>query len=79
MRLRGGRDGESAPFTFGLQDPTDTGTLDTTVQVSFPREGRNWRVAGTFAQDREHHLCICHCGGIGGGQHGVGRGTLWRE
>lgn len=57
---------------FGV-DATKSGSLNIVVEINFPLEGINRRVAGCFAQDEYGDIYIMHSGKIGGGGKGIGK------
>ncbi len=60
-------------LAYGVQRPGSASSLSITVEINFPRQGIDRRVAGLLAADAAGKLVICHTGRLGGGKEGVGK------
>lgn len=63
---------------FGIKEPRENSSNHIVLEINFPFESINRRIAGVFAKDNEGHIFICHRGRLGGGRHGIGK-TLFKN
>lgn len=66
-------------LAYGMQEPGSVNGLSITVEINFPREGINRKVAGLLAARPGGALVVCHNGRLGGGKKGIGKAafTSW--
>lgn len=61
---------------FGIGRPIEGGMNSITVQINFPCENINRRVAGVFAIEDNKNILVLHRGKIGGGKPGIGKNLV---
>lgn len=61
---------------FGIGRPIEGGMNSITVQINFPCENINRRVAGAFAIEGNKNILVLHRGKIGGGKPGIGKNLV---
>jgi hypothetical protein len=58
---------------YGIEDPTDSTSLELTVQINPPRDPSNRRTGGAFLQDRTGRYYLCHNGSLTKGHSSLGK------
>lgn len=62
---------------FGIGKPDTNGSNSIIVEINFPFDKIDRRIAGAFAKEENGNYLVLHRGKIGGGKPGIGKENFW--